>query len=122
MRHSRLLLGLLVPWTMARSVRLAVIAGDGIGPEVVAEGVKGARRGGSTGTTSNLSAPSTTSAPGVGTPLERRCRSPRLRRFASTTPSCSVRWGIRQFRAACSSAVCSFGCALSWTTTSTFDR
>ena len=105
---------------MPQSIRLAVIAGDGIGPEVIAEALK------VLGPRSTASPPSrrptTTWAPGAGTPPARRCPTPSSTRSGSTTPSCSAPSATRACPAASSSAGCCCGCGSSSTTTSTCVR
>ena len=103
-----------------QSLRLAVIAGDGIGPEVVAEGLKVLRAAVTASPPSRP--PSTTSAPGAGTRPARRCPTRCWPRSASTTRSCSARSATRACRAACSSGGCCSSCASSSTTTSTCAR
>ncbi len=98
-------------------MKLAVIAGDGIGPEVVAEAVKvldavlpgvektdydlGAKRYHATG---------------------KCCPTRRSPNCGPTTRSCLARSVIRRCPAACWSEVCCYGCASRWTTTSTCGR
>ena len=100
---------------------LAVIAGDGIGPEVVAEGLKvlDAAVG---RTTSRSRRPTTTSARAAGTRPGRPCRHRRSRSCAATTRSCSARSATRPCRRACSSAGCCSSCGSRSTTTSTCGR
>ena len=107
--------------TMPDSLRLAVIPGDGIGPEVVAEGLKVlraavARRGRRRDHRVRPRCP----------PLARHrrdaARLPCWPRSGSTTRSCSARSAIPASRAACWSAGCCCACGSSWTTTSTSAR
>ena len=92
--------------------RLAVIGGDGIGPEVVAEGLKvlDAVLPGVERTDYDLGAAPT---PGPA----RRCPTASWRSCAATTPSCSAPSATRRYRPACSSAGCCCGCASPSTTT-----
>ena len=98
-------------------MRLAIIAGDGIGPEVVGEAVKvldavlpdvektsydlGARRFHATGEVLPDSV---------------------LDELRATTRSCSARSVTRRCPAACWNAACCCGSGSSWTTTSTCGR
>ena len=84
--------------------RIAVIPGDGIGPEVVAEGLKvleAARRARVTGR-----APSTTSARAAGTPRARPCPTPWWPSWGGTTRSCWARWATPACRRGCWSVGC----------------
>ena len=106
---------------MSQSIRLAVVPGDGIGPEVVAEGLKVLRAA-----VDGVATVETTEydlgarrwhATGETLPDSVLGRDPR-----STTRSCSARSATRACRAASSSAGCCCGCASSSTTTSTCAR
>ena len=73
-------------------MKLAVIPGDGIGPEVVAEGLKVLRERRSR----RRDRPSTTSAPPAGTAPARCCPTRCSTSCASTTRSCSARSATRR--------------------------
>ena len=105
-----------------RTINLAVVAGDGIGTEVVEQGLlvldaaltgSGVRR---------RDAPTSTSVRAAGTRPARRSRTPTSTRSARTTRSCSAPSATRPSRPACSSAGCSSSCASPSTTTSTCAR
>ena len=89
---------------MSRTISLAVIPGDGIGQEVVAEGLK--VLGAVLPSDVKLETRSTISAPTAGTPPARRCRTRTWRRCRGTTRSCSARSATRRCRPACWSAGC----------------
>ena len=100
------------------TLKLAVIPGDGIGTEVVAEGLKVLDAAGRQG----RDRPRTTWAPSATTPRARPCPTRYSRSCAATTRSCSAPSATRACRPACSSAACCCGCASSSTTTSTCAR
>ena len=115
-------LGAMADTTAARHIRLAVIAGDGIGPEVVARGAEGARPA-LHGTRSPRSRPrSTTSAPAAGTRPARRCRTPCWRSSRPRRdPARRHRRPERAERRA-GARPAAASCASRWTTTSTCAR
>ena len=112
----------MVDTTAARDIRLAVVAGDGIGTEVVEQGLKVLDAALARQPASRSRPPTSTSAPGAGTRPARRSPTPTSRRSARTTRSCSARSATRASRRASSSAGCCSGCASSSTTTSTCAR
>ena len=98
-------------------MRLAVVPGDGIGPEVVAEGLKVLARSRPTSRP-----PPTTSVRRAGTARASCCPTRCSTSCASTTRSCSAPSATPACRRASSSAACCSGCGSSSTTTSTCGR
>ena len=100
------------------SVRIAVVAGDGIGPEVVGAGAQGARRGAARRRDDRV-------RPRRG-PLPRAparcCPTPCWTSSPATTRSCSARSATRPCRRACWSAACCSSCGSRSTSTSTCAR
>ena len=108
---------------MTRTFSLAVVPGDGIGPEVTAQALAGPRRRGRSATKSRSSAPSTTSgaerwhATGETLPRLGARGDPRARRDPARRRSAT-----RACRPASSSAACCSSCGSRSTTTSTCAR
>lgn len=98
-------------------MKLAIIAGDGIGPEVTAEAVKVLDA-----VVPGVQKPAMTWVRGAFMPPARCCRTRWWPSCATTTRSCSGRSVTRRCQAASWSAVCCCDCASSWITTSTCVR
>ena len=105
------------------TAKIAVIAGDGTGPEVVAEGLKVlqavAKKVGFKYQTQNYDVGGDRYLQ-TGEVLPDIGRRQRAR--SSSTPSTSARSGTRTSRRASWKRACCCGCASSWTSTSTCAR